>query len=56
MEKIKPEVIVSESNDLDFFPDNSQENIYFKESMERDFEMIYKDTIDRIYIWQRETQ
>jgi hypothetical protein len=55
MEDVKPKVIVSESNDLDFFPDNSPENRYFKKSIDEDFEMIYKDTVDNIYIWERET-
>lgn len=56
MEEVKPTVIVSESNGLDFFPDNSPENIFFKESIDEDFEMIYKDTVDRIFIWKRELQ
>ena len=56
MEEIQPRVIVSESNDLDFFPDDSPENIYFKEYVDKDFEMIYKDTVDGIYIWERELQ
>jgi hypothetical protein len=56
MEEVQPKVVVTESNDLDFFPDNSPENIYFKENLDRNFEMIYKDTVDRIYIWEREPQ
>jgi hypothetical protein len=56
MEKIQPRVIVSESDGLDFFPDDSPENIYFKEYVDKDFEMIYKDTVDGIYIWERELQ
>lgn len=54
MEDIRPRVIVSESNNLDFFPDNSAENLYFKESIDENFEIIYKDTVDGIYIWERE--
>jgi hypothetical protein len=54
LDQIKPKVIVSESNYLDFFPNDSPENIYFKENVAEHFEMIYKDTIDRIYIWERE--
>lgn len=54
MEDIRPRVIVSESNNLDFFPDTSAENLYFKESIDENFEIIYKDTVDGIYIWERE--
>lgn len=56
MEEVKPDVIVSESNDLDFFPDDSPENDYFKETVNKNFEIIYKDTVDGIYIWEREVQ
>lgn len=54
MDDIKPAVIVSDQNDLDFFADSSSENKYFKETLQQDFEMIYKDTVDRIFIWERE--
>jgi Dolichyl-phosphate-mannose-protein mannosyltransferase len=54
IEDVKPEVIVSGSESLNFFPDNSSENQYFKESLNRNFAMIYKDPVDRIYIWERE--
>jgi hypothetical protein len=52
MEDIKPGVIVSKSNGLDFFADDSPENLYFKKRIQRNFEIIYRDTIDRIYIWE----
>jgi hypothetical protein len=56
MEDIKPGVIVSKSNGLDFFADGSPENLYFKKRIETDFEIIYRDTIDQIYIWEREAR
>lgn len=54
MDGIKPAVVVSDGDDLDFFDDNSRENRYFKQELREDFEMVYKDTVDRIYIWERE--
>jgi hypothetical protein len=54
LEEVKPKVIVSESNYLDFFANDSPENTYFRENVAEHFEMIYKDTVDRIYIWERE--
>lgn len=54
MDDIKPAVVVSDGDDLDFFDDNSTENKYFKKELSKDFEMVYKDTVDRIYIWERE--
>lgn len=56
MEDLRPQVIVSKFNGLYFFANNSPENLYFNERIETDFEIIYKDTVDRIYIWERETQ
>ncbi|HTM91923.1 MAG TPA: glycosyltransferase family 39 protein [Flavisolibacter sp.] len=56
MEEIQPKVIVSESDGLDFFPEDSPENIYFKQNVDKDFEIIYKDTVDGIYIWERESE
>jgi len=56
MEEIQPKVIVSESDGLDFFPHDSPENIYFKQNVDKDFEIIYKDTVDGIYIWERESE
>jgi hypothetical protein len=53
MEEIKPGVVVSESKGLDFFPDNSSDNNYFKMMLDRDFEKIYEDRADRIFIWER---
>ena len=54
METIEPEVVVSNADDLDFFPDSSSENIYFRKSLHKDFDMIYKDTADHIFIWERD--
>lgn len=53
MEKLKPQVVVSQSADLDFFPDHSPENVYFKKSLAKDFEPVYIDTTDAIFIWER---
>lgn len=53
MEELRPEVIVSESDDLSFFPDNSLENIYFRKTLRQDFEKIYEDPGDHIVIWER---
>lgn len=54
MDGIKPEVIVNSDAELDFLPDNSPENLYFKQVVSKDFDIVYKDTIDRIFIWQRD--
>lgn len=56
MDGIKPEVVVSDADDLDFFPDSSLENKYFKKTISENFEMIYKDTTDQIFIWERENK
>jgi hypothetical protein len=53
LKDVKPEVIVSESGGLNFFPDSSSENLYFTKSLSENFELIYKDSVDRIYIWER---
>ena len=53
LEDIKPGVIVSEVDGLKYFPGGSAENIYFGEIIKKDFRMIYKDPVDRIYIWER---
>jgi hypothetical protein len=54
MSDVKPEVIVSSADDLYFFQDSSSENIFFRKTLSEDFDMIYKDTTDRIFIWERE--
>jgi hypothetical protein len=56
LETVKPEVIVSESEDLEFFPDSSAENLYFKKTIDQEFEKIYEDPNDRIFIWEREAR
>jgi hypothetical protein len=53
LEQIRPQVIVSESADLHFFPGSSSENLYFSKSVNENYQMIYMDPVDRIYIWQR---
>jgi len=54
MEDLKPEVIVSKSSDLDFFPDSSLENKYFLKTLTDDFEKVYEDSNDHVFIWERE--
>jgi hypothetical protein len=53
LEGIKPQVIVSSSEGLDFFADSSSENQYFKNEVREVFQVVYKDPKDRIYIWER---
>lgn len=53
MEDVRPEVIVSGSEDLSFFPDGSSENSYFKKIISQEFRKIYEDPQDRIFIWER---
>jgi hypothetical protein len=56
MEDVKPEVIVSQSNDLEFFSDSSSENKYFLKTLNDDFEKVYEDSNDHVFIWEREKQ
>jgi hypothetical protein len=53
LEEVKPQVIVSQRNELVFFKSNTEENKYFKDFIGRNFTKIYEDTVDRIVIWQR---
>jgi hypothetical protein len=53
MEKIRPDVIVSKYNKLNFFADSSAENLFFKENLSQNFGEVYKDSIDKIFIWKR---
>ncbi|MGZ3975709.1 MAG: ArnT family glycosyltransferase [Flavisolibacter sp.] len=55
MENVRPDVIVSQTNGIEFFDDTSSENRYFKEELQKDFKSIYTDPAHRIYIWQRDT-
>jgi hypothetical protein len=55
LEGIKPQVIVSSSEALDFFADSSSENQYFKNEVRENFQMVYQDPKDRIYIWERDS-
>jgi len=52
-DNVRPDVIVSETNGLKFFPSGTAEDNYFKNIIIKDFQMIYKDSSDRIYIWER---
>jgi hypothetical protein len=56
LESIRPGVIVSETDGLKFFPIGTMEDAYFRNIVNRDFQMIYKDSADRIYIWARQTR
>src|SRR5204862_6135783 len=51
LEGIRPGVIVSETDGLKFFPSGTEEDAYFRNIVNRDFQMIYKDSTDQIYIW-----
>lgn len=53
MEIKRPDIIVSQSPNLEFFPDSSSENDYFRETLNKNFDMIFKDRAKRVYIWQR---
>ncbi len=53
MEEIKPEVIVSRTENLSFFKENDAENIYFMSVMRRDFELVYQNPAASIFIWAR---
>lgn len=55
MEKVKPDVVVSKSDDLEFFPDSSAENIYFRKNLSQNFDKIYQDTVDDIFIWEKKS-
>jgi hypothetical protein len=53
MEKIKPDVVVSRWEQLSFFSPDSEENIYFKTTMNKQFAVIKRDDKNRIVIRQR---
>jgi hypothetical protein len=53
MLEIQPNVIVSKYNKLQFFADTSPENLFFKENLSQNFEKIYEDSTDQIFIWKR---
>lgn len=53
MEEIRPQVIVSQENGLNFFADSSSENLYFKNRLDEGFKKIYEDTGDHIFIWKK---
>jgi hypothetical protein len=53
MENVRPEVIVSQANGIEFFEDSSAENRYFKSELQNDFRTIYTNPTHRIYIWKR---
>ena len=55
MENVRPEVIVSQANGIEFFEDTSVENMYFKSELERHFRSIYTNPKHRIYIWKRDS-
>ena len=53
MEDIKPEVIVSRTERLSFFTEDSEENKYFTSRMKSDFHLVYQNPLDKIFIWQK---
>lgn len=56
MEEIQPDVIVSKYNKLNFFADSSAENLLFKRSLSQNFGEVYKDSVDKIFIWKRKNK
>ncbi len=53
MEEIKPDVIVSRTENLSFFKEDDAENIYFMSVMRRDFKLVYQNPAANIFIWAR---
>jgi hypothetical protein len=53
MEEIRPDIVVSKLEQLGFFSAGSQENIYFKTIIAKEFEILYQDSTRKIFIWQR---
>jgi hypothetical protein len=53
MESIRPDVVVSKSEQLSFFPPDTEENIYFKTVMNKKFTIIQQDKDNKFVIWQR---
>ncbi len=53
MEEIKPEVIVSRKECLSFFDENSEENLYFMSRMRNDFQLVYQNPTEKIFIWAK---
>ncbi len=51
MEEIKPCVVVSRVPFLSFFPENSIENMYFKNIIAQKFQAVYEKTEEKIFIW-----
>lgn len=56
MEQVKPDVVVSKYETLNFFPGNSEENLYFKKLMNQNFSVIRRDEKKEIFIWERKNQ
>ena len=53
MEETKPEVIVSRQENLSLFLENSSENLYFESRMKNYFNLVYSNTKENIFIWQK---
>jgi hypothetical protein len=53
MEEINPEVIVSRKECLSFFKEDDPENIYFMSRMKNHYELVYQNTVEKIFIWQK---
>jgi hypothetical protein len=53
MEVIKPEVIVSRTECLSFFKEDEPENLYFMSVMKKDFQLVYQNPSDKIFIWMK---
>jgi len=53
MEELRPEVIVSRKECLSFFDENTAENLYFMSRMKNDFQLVYQNPAQKIFIWQK---
>jgi hypothetical protein len=53
MESIRPDVVVSKSEKLSFFSPDTEENIYFKTIMNKEFTILHQDNDNKIVVWQR---
>ena len=53
MEEIDPEVIVSRKECLSFFHENSEVNLYFMSQMKINFQLVYQNPVEKIFIWQK---
>jgi hypothetical protein len=53
MEELNPDVIVSRKEGLSFFLETDPENAYFMNRMKNDYELVYQNPKEKIFIWAR---